>query len=352
MNHIQVLKRAWNILWSYKTLWVFGILLALATGGSINNSAGSRGNINYVKEWPPQITTEELNRLPEGIREAVQELNQMIPESMPPETVGKVIAIVAVLVCLALLVALVLAVVRYVSRTALIRMVDKYEVSGEKVNWREGFRLGWSRSALRLFLIDLLIFLPFLLGGFALFSLAAAPLLVSIALGGFAPIAGMVMTIGLGVLAIFTVLLAAVAVHMVREVFYRECILRGRGVLDSFRYGYAVLRSNLKDLVLLWLLLLAVQIGYVVLMIPVVISLVAVGLVLGGGVGGMLFLILQGGSPLTALIVAAVSGLLVMMATVGIPTLFLRGLRETYLSIAWTLGYRELPAPDSAGDAH
>jgi len=34
-------------------------------------------------------------------------------------------------------------------------MVDGHETMGEKVGFRQGWRLGWSRSAWRLFLIDL-----------------------------------------------------------------------------------------------------------------------------------------------------------------------------------------------------
>ena len=31
MSHKNVLKRAWEILWQYKALWVFGLVLALTT---------------------------------------------------------------------------------------------------------------------------------------------------------------------------------------------------------------------------------------------------------------------------------------------------------------------------------
>ncbi len=35
----SILKRSWNILWNYKALWVFALLLVLSGG------AGSRGSI-------------------------------------------------------------------------------------------------------------------------------------------------------------------------------------------------------------------------------------------------------------------------------------------------------------------
>jgi hypothetical protein len=355
MNHVQILKRAWNILWSYKTLWVFGILLAFTTVQAANG-ANPRAQVNVspeTQQWQG-LTTQQIQELPEGLRKAAQDLNLELsrpwPRPIPTETINTILGIVIAVICLAGLVFAGLLVVRYVSRTALIRMVDRYEGSGEKATWREGFRLGWSRSAWRLFLIDLLIFLAFFVGVVALFLVAATPLLLSIFLGGLAIIAGIVMTIGLGMLAVFIVIVAAAAVAMAREVFYRECILRGRGVLDSIRLGTATLRSNLKDVFLMWLLLLAIQIAFTIAMIPVAFVLLALGLVVGGGAGVALYLVLQGASVVTAIIAAVVTGLLLMMIVVGIPTLFLRGLRETYLSTAWTLGYREIPAPLAEGN--
>ena len=45
----KILKRAWHILWNYRILWIFGILLALthAGGSGGNSSSGSGGNSNY-----------------------------------------------------------------------------------------------------------------------------------------------------------------------------------------------------------------------------------------------------------------------------------------------------------------
>lgn len=38
----QILKRAWEILWNYKVLWIFGFLLALTGAGSRGGSGGRR----------------------------------------------------------------------------------------------------------------------------------------------------------------------------------------------------------------------------------------------------------------------------------------------------------------------
>ncbi|MBN2085236.1 MAG: hypothetical protein JW748_08405 [Anaerolineales bacterium] len=61
------------------------------------------------------------------------------------------------------------------------------------------------------------------------------------------------------------------------------------------------------------------------------------------GAGFGLYPALQTGSVLTAILTAVVVGLLLLVVVVAVPILFLRGLKETYLSTAWTLGYREIP---------
>jgi hypothetical protein len=344
MNHIQILKRAWSILWSYKTLWVFGILLALTTAeGFSSPNNNSRVTVSPgTQQWQP-IPAEELQGLPQEIRSAVEDLNRELANGVPGEAVNTLIGVAVALVCLALVMMVVSAFVRYVSQTALIRMADRYEATGEKVNWRAGFRLGWSRSAWRMFLIDLLIFLAVFAAVVLLFAAAAVPILLSILLGGLAMIAGTLMTIGLGMLAIFAAILVGAVVAMVREMIYRECVLRGRGVLESIGGGVRTFRANIKNVFLLWLLLLAVQIIYFMAAIPVMIILLALGTVVGGVAGALLYLALQAGSALTAILTAVVVGLLLLCVVVGVPMLFLRGLKETYLSTAWTLGYREIP---------
>jgi hypothetical protein len=349
MNHTQILKRSWNILWSYKTLWVFGILLARTTAEAV--SPRFQGNVSTpAPQQLRPIPEEELQGLPDDVRQAVEELDRELTNGVPRDVINTIIGIVIALVCLTLVILIVSAFVHYISQTALIRMVDRYEATGEKADWRAGFRLGWSRPALRLFLIDLLIFLAVFTVVILLFALAAVPLLLSILLGGLAIIAGTLMTIGLGMLAVFAAIVLRALVVMTREVTYRECVLRGRGVIESIRSGIATLRANMRNVFLMWLLLLAIQIIYFVAAIPVVFLLLALGLVVGGIAGALLYLALQGGSILTAILAGVILGVLLLLAVVGIPMTFLRGLRATYLSTAWTLAYREIPAAVSEGD--
>ena len=65
-----------------------------------------------------------------------------------------------------LIVGVIFAFIRYLSETAVIRMVDEYERTGTKVGFRQGWKLGWNRRAFRMWVIDLIISIPgFLLVG-------------------------------------------------------------------------------------------------------------------------------------------------------------------------------------------
>ncbi|HEX6270403.1 MAG TPA: hypothetical protein VFZ43_09220, partial [Anaerolineales bacterium] len=63
MDPIKILRRAWHILWNYRTLWVFGLILALATAGS---SGGGNNSVQYQfdensRPTPPQSMQEFFN---------------------------------------------------------------------------------------------------------------------------------------------------------------------------------------------------------------------------------------------------------------------------------------------------
>jgi len=64
---------------------------------------------------------------------------------------------------------------RYTSKASLIRMVDENERNGKMVSVGQGLRLGWSRMAWKLFLIDLVITLPLILVFTLLLGLSISP---------------------------------------------------------------------------------------------------------------------------------------------------------------------------------
>jgi len=273
-----------------------------------------------------------------------------------PSEVGNILIVVGVgLVCLILLMAIVGTIAHYVAETALIRMVNDHEETGEKRSIREGFRLGWSRAAWRLFLIKLLVTLPIVVGFILLFGLAALPLLAWTTDNTALSVIGTVITIGLGLLLVILAIVVGVTVSLLIKFFWRACVLEDLEVMDSIRSGFDLVKRHLRDVALMWLIMIGITIGYAIAMVVVSILLIPVILVLivvGGLLGGLPALIVWG---LTSLlfdgvvpwILAAVVGLPIFILILAAPWIFAGGLLEVFKSSVWTLTYRELQALES-----
>ena len=228
MDPIKVLKRAWEITWRYRALWIFGIILALTTGGGGFRGGGGGDGIQY------NLKGEDFPDFQWG----------QIPF---PEIVNTLIAIGVGLACVIVILIIAATIARYVAETALIRMVDDYEETGEKRSVRQGFRMGWSRTAWRLFLIKLLIGLPTALAFILLFVLAFAPLLLWATESKVAGVIGTVTTIGLFFPILFLTIVVGVVLSLLRKFFWRACALEELGVIESIRQGFGVVKQHLKD---------------------------------------------------------------------------------------------------------
>jgi hypothetical protein len=326
MDHIKVLKRAWEITWRYRVLWVFGIILALTTGGG---SRGPQGQYNVNgKDFAPG--------------------GDLYMGEIPSEVMSTLIAIGIGLACVIVILIIASVVARYVAETSLIRMVDDYEETGEKRSVRQGFRLGWSRTAWRLFLINLLIGLPTAVVFILLFLMAASPLLLWITKNKVAGAIGTVAAIGLFFLFILLAIVVSVVLSLLMRFFRRVCALEELGVIESIRQGYDFVRRHLKDVGIMWLIMVGLGLAWIIVMIPVTILLLVVGAMLGGFpallVGGLASLVFEGAVPW---ILAGAVGLPIFILVIAAPALFLGGLAEVFKSSVWTLTYRELRALES-----
>jgi hypothetical protein len=339
MDHMQILKRAWRILWSYRTLWVFGVILALT-------SPSGSSNLSFNRPSAPDAGRDFNFTPPDEVRRELEKLGQLFSQGIPVETQQALIRIAVLLVLAFLLMAILFAIGYYVSQTALIRMVDRYERDEQKLTWKDGLRLGWSRVAWRLFLIDLVIFLPLVVAFLLLFGCAALPVLLSVMAGQEPTMAGIIATVGLAFLIIFMAIIVGFVLSLILEIIKRACVLGDYGVRTSIRQGWSMVRSHLKDVFLMWLILLGIKIGFVIAVIPVVLLLFGVGLLVGGGIGVVLYLIVQAAASVTAgWVTAAIVGGTLFILVLALPLLFFGGLRDTYISSAWTLAYSELRLP-------
>jgi hypothetical protein len=351
MDHTQILKRAWNILWSYKMLWVFGFLLALASAGG-NRSPNFNQQMPDFSQGRNDFSFDNFRyQLTPEMERALRGLEGLFTQEMISVWIG----VGLTLLCLVLVVAIIFAIIRYVSTVSIIRMVDEHETTGAKAGFRQGWRLGWSRYAWRLFLIDLVIGVPLFLIGIVLFGCAVLPILLSVFSGDKGPIfAAIALTTSLICVISILFSLIALAIGLVINLIRRSCVLGGSGVIDSIKSGVKLFRRNLKDASLMWLILAGVHIGYTIVLIPVILVLLMIGLLVGGGTGLATYLALQAvGSQPVAIVTAVILGFGLLFAVMGFPLNFLEGLRLTYFSTSWTLAYRELTAvrPVEAGEA-
>jgi hypothetical protein len=352
INIGKILKRSWYILWNYRILWIFGVLLALTTGGgssgnSGSNSRSSQGDGNGFPRGIPENAPQWMHDLGQWFTQNV------VPMFTHPEQYISTFVTIGIVLFLIVVVCSVLtALVRYPTETAVMRMVDEFENSGSKVGFRQGWKLGWTRRAFRLWLIDLILSIPVLL--FVLLLISAG-LIVFASLSSTFQIVngvGVVAAIGLAFLSIFLMIVVGVFLSLLRNFFARAAALDDLGVRASLKYGWAMFKRNWKSAGLMWLVMIGIGIAFGVLGIIAFFLLIPLYLVLlipAGLVAALPALIAYGiatiftGSPLTW-IIALVVAIPLFFTILFFPMVVVDGLYKIYGSNVWTLTYREIKA--------
>ena len=277
MDYGKVLKRSWHMVTRYRALWIFGIVLGLVT---------------FSWRWSCSVSLDDENRYPQGIvitpmdgetfydalqrtlqeefdgaeeeiSIALRELDQLFTRELGRRFVVDVVTVLAVLAAAFVVTLIVTKIARYVSEAALIRMVGDYEDTGERRGVWQGLRLGLSRTAWRLFLIDLAIDIPVILAFLLLFALAFTPLVFGIR--GSAPatvIVGSLLTGGLFMTGIVLAVVAGTLLSVLKRFFRQACALEGLGVIASIRRGWAVVRRKPADVLVMWLIMLGIKLGW------------------------------------------------------------------------------------------
>ncbi len=350
IDPIKVLKRAWHILWNYRVLWLFGLILALTAGGG---SGGGGGNSGY--RFSGGNGNQTGGNIDRWFQDFFRPLNQM-PEK---QLINTLIWIGVGLLCFFLVIGIIFAIARYVSETAVIRMVDEYEASDVKVGFRQGWGYGWSRTSWRLFLINLLVNLPAILLMLIFLSLGVGMYFLVSGGSEFAKVTGIVGGIGLFFLLLFVVILLEVVLNLLREFFWRVCALENMGVMESLRGGFELVKRNWKSVGLMWLVMLGIGLASVIatilllfLLIPLYIVMAIPAVIVAGIpaliVFGLTNLFLS--TPLAA-IVALVIGLPLFFLITFSPLMVIGAWLQIFKSSVWTLTYRELLVLDDLSPA-
>jgi hypothetical protein len=365
----KILKRSWQILWSYRMLWAFGFILALTVGGggfnrgggssSSNGNDGNQPNNNRPFNFQPgddwsfkglkgETPREKLNDALSQAGAAIQKLQAKYPVEF---RMG--IAVAVTVLIMILIFSFIGAILRYIAETATIRMVDEYEQSGVKVGFKQGWKYGWSSAAWRLFLINFIVHIPSLIM-FVILGLIGW-WIVSTALNGVESAIITSLIAGIGLAFIFGLLTALlmVVLYFLRDFAWRFSVLESTSVMESLRLATALVKRNWKSAGLMWLVMIGVKIAWVIVFFILVFPLLIVSILTA--VGGLLVAVVP--SLLTAGIASLLSAPdywpwifalvigLPFFATVAFsPIALVRGWGLTYESSVWTLTYRELKA--------
>jgi hypothetical protein len=299
MDYGDVLKRAWQIIWKHKVLWIFGILAGCSGGG------GGGGANNFRSSYQGGESSQQFQPFVDQF--------QNIPQWM-------VALFVIILIVVVLLLVVVSIFLGTIGRVGLVRGTQQAEGGAAALTFGELFS-GSMPYFWRVFGLNLLVGLAIAVIG-VLFAILA--------------IAGTVVTLGLGALCLIPLICVLVPVVWFVSVIVEQAsiaiVVENLGVMDGLRRGWELVRANLGTMIVMALiLLLGVNvIGGLIIGLPVV--LIVIPALVGGAIGGDRAL----GSGLIFALVCFVAYLPVLLVLSGI----LRG----YIETAWTLTFLRLTA--------
>lgn len=307
LNYGDIITRAFQITKNNRSLWIFGFLAALFGGSGVPNF-----NFNL-----PSNTFDSSK----DFKDATKWLPKVDPST--------VISIIVIAVIAFLIIWLIALFVRALSNGALIDMVGKIE-DKNAVSIRNGFKSGLSFT-LPLIGVVFSIWVPFLLTIILLGAILIGPGILFIVAAY--PIPGVIWLVIGGFLLLIIIIVGSIGLSIINIFANRYLVLKKAAVFESIGQGYRLLKSNLGQSLLLWLINVGLAIGQaIVLFIVYIIILLVIGLILG--------------LPIVLLAMAVSNWLYLLLIIPFVIFLFavsfLGGLFETFFSAYWTLAFEEL----------
>jgi hypothetical protein len=330
MEYGQIIKRAWQISWNYKFLWIFGIAIALCRG----QVGGNGANFNFGNNLPGRRMENGDFPLP---AEALRQIQQFVNS---PAFWGLVVGLILFVLLISLLS---IAVVAF-ARGALVRSVNRIE-NGESVNLRQAWEEG-KISFRPLFWLELILSLPSLVLGL---SFVALLLVVILNLMRSRTLAAEIFReVGLAIPLMLIAICGLVCLGLIIQLFVaiftvfgsRAIALEEHRVAASFGRAWVVFTQNLAPILLFALILFGINIGVgIVIAIPTALLLgIGVAIAVGGAMMG-----------LWPVLVLFVGGMILIIVLISA---FLGGIYHVFVETLWTLVYRQLVglAPKSTSE--
>jgi hypothetical protein len=288
-----ILRRAWEITWRNKILWLLGILSAIGSGGG----GGFRGGSNFqFDQNGPNFPPDFQNRFPD----------------LDPNVVT---AIVIGLACVAIVIAIVVWILSIIGRGGLIGGINVADTRGS-VSLGEAWHIGT-----KYFWTVLLI------------GLAVAILSVIVAVGSAVAVASICL-LPLGCLGFLLIPVLNVFTYLAQTAAVTENLSVG----DAFSRAWQIVKANIGAIIVLGLILAVVNFCIAFVVALPLTFIAAPLLVAMAGFGNENAVV--GSSAL------AIAGLCLVA---WIPVLIVvRGILETWVTSGWVLAYRRLSSQPGA----
>lgn len=295
MDYFGIIKRAWQITWQHKFLWLFGFFAAGLSSASFNFSFPSSQNNKGLSDLNASQISQQLS-----------------------EFFLKYWFVFLFLGLFFLLIFLVFFVLNIVSNNALIGCVKKIQ-KDETTNLKDGFGLGfskfWKMLGLRV-LFGVIVFLTLIILAVPVISLfifqmyGRGLILLILALAIFLPL-----------VFIFSFVL---------NYAMRGLVLENLGIFSSINFGFYLFKNNILQTAVIFLILMAASfaIGVLFLMLLFFIALPFI-------IFGIIFYF--AGGWIGSLIVGIIGFLTLFVLIVLISSVY-----NTFASCTWTLTYLEL----------
>lgn len=298
MDFGGILKRAWNVTWRYKILWLFGLLAGGVGGGGSSNYNIGRNEVN----------TQQV--------ESVSQFFSRIETYLP--------ILIAVAVFFAI-VGIGFWILSVAAQGGLVHLVNEAQESREvraSLGWGAGFAR-WGR----VFLLQIVLFFPLALVlvamGFAVFG----PIYASISTGNGPGGASILGACGGIIFGLLLLLVFGFVTSILYDLALRYGVIDDVPAFAAIGRAWSDLKNRFKDIFLMVLIVFAIGIAY---------SMVV-------GVVGVVFGI--------AIALATAGGAYAVAALVGFALFLLLlvpgAVYATYVSSVWTLFFRELTGRSS-----
>lgn len=305
MNFGEVLSKAWQNVWKFKILWLFGILAGCAYQGNSGNGSGASG-ARYSfdsDELPPQME-EFFNRIFGAVDE------------------WQITLIVSAIILVILLLVLLGLVLGTFGRIGLVRGTVLIEEGADKLTagqlFGEGRRYFWRVLGLNLLIWVLSLLLVIAVALIAIFT--------------------SIFTLGLALILWIPLLCLAVpigwAISVLIEQMNTALVVEDLGVFEAIERGWDVFQKNVGSMIVMglvlilgaWLAGLLIAAPFLLLMVPL-------------GVG------LFTGDQQALLSIGLICGLIYVPVMV-----VLGGILNAYVGSAWTLTFLRLTRQPAAAE--